>query len=371
MGLWDRDYWRKRHNEQNWKDSYYDPKQFRGRRPPRESSKPPPEQGIGSKFGVHYEPPSGLKRFAIWPFLFWVGVIGLIWFGFHYGQPRQLLHLIGSRSAPDNLVDDPKKCVVLPPSGTRQHFAGKPDEAVQRVATLEVVNNHNLPIVALVSDLGSRQKLQALVIANGARAGLQLPSGQYDLVLYAGDAGGWCNLSKGFSGGATVHMTGGVVLQNAETTQVVLKNTANKADGFSVAYQSIRPVEREKPKPTAVGSVLRLPQTADGHYFAGGSVNGFPVVFMVDTGATYVAISSHTAARAGIDRCVRKVFSTANGTVQGCSTTAKEISFGSFRLLDVEVAIMPNMQGEALLGMNALRRFRLEQSDGVLSLTTR
>jgi predicted aspartyl protease len=39
--------------------------------------------------------------------------------------------------------------------------------------------------------------------------------------------------------------------------------------------------------------------------------------------------------------------------------------------LDVEVAIMPNMQGEALLGMNALRRFRLEQSDGVLTLTTR
>ncbi len=46
-------------------------------------------------------------------------------------------------------------------------------------------------------------------------------------------------------------------------------------------------------------------------------------------------------------------------------------NLGSFRLLDVEVAIMPNMQGEALLGMNALRRFRLEQSDGVLTLKTR
>jgi len=371
MGLWDRDYWRERHNERDWKDSYYDPKQFRGGRRPRGPSKPPPGQGIGSEFGMHYEPPVSLRRFSIWPFLFWIGLIGLVWFGFQHWQPKQVLELIGGKSAPHNLVDDPKKCVALPTSGTRQHFAGAPDVAGHRPATLEVVNNHNLPIVALVSDLGSGQKLQALVVEKGARAGLQLPSGQYDLILHAGEAGRWCNLSKGFSGGAAVQMNGGVILQGAATTQVVLRNTANKADGFSVSYESTRPMEIETPKPTTGSNVLRLSQTADGHYFTGGSVNGFPVVFMVDTGATNVAISSNAVARAGINRCAAKVYSTANGSVQGCSTTVKEITFGSFRLLDVEVAIMPNMQGEALLGMNALRRFRLEQSDGVLTLTAR
>lgn len=371
MGLWDRDYWRERHNDRDWKDSYYDPKQFRGGRQPGGPSKPPPGQGGGSGPGLHYQPPVSLKRFSIWPFLFWIAMIGLIWFGFQHWHPKQLLTMIGGRSTPINLIDDPKKCVALPPSGTRQNFAGTSDVPGRRPALLEVVNNHSLPVVALVSDLGNGQKLQALVVEKGARAGLQLPSGQYDLILHAGEHGRWCNLSKGFSGGAAVQMNGGVVLQGAVTTQVVLKNTTNKADGFSVSYQSTRPVDGETPKPTTGTGILRLTQTADGHYFTGGSVNGFPVVFMVDTGATNVAISSSVAARAGINRCVAKVYSTANGTVQGCSTTVKEITFGSFRLLDVEVAIMPNMQGEALLGMNALRRFRLEQSDGVLTLTAR
>jgi|APTNR8051073442_1049403.scaffolds.fasta_scaffold17270_2 clan AA aspartic protease (TIGR02281 family) len=373
MGLWDRDYWRERHNERDWKDSYYDPKQFRGGRRPRGPSKPPPGQGIGSGPGLHYQPPVSLRTFSIWPFVFWISLIGLVWFGFQHWQPRQLLELIGGRSVPSKLVDDPKKCVLLPASGTRQHFNGTPDVPGRRPATLEVVNNHNLPVVALVSDLGSGQKLQALVVDKGSSAGIQLPSGQYDLILHAGESGRWCNLAKGFSDGAAIQMNGGVVLQGAATTQVVLKNTANKADGFSVSYQSVRPIEAETPKTNTGtgGGALRLRQTADGHYFTGGSINGFPIVFMVDTGATNVAISSNVAARAGIDRCARKVFSTANGSVQGCSATVKEMTFGSFRLLDVEVAVMPNMQGEALLGMNALRWLRLEQSDGVLTLTTR
>ena len=138
-------------------------------------------------------------------------MIGLVWFGFQHWQPRQLLELIGGKSAPPNLIDDPKKCVALTVSGTRQHFAGTPDVPGRRPAILEVVNNHNLPVVALVSDLGSGQKLQALVVEKGAKADLQLPSGQYDLILHAGEPGRWCNLSKGFSGGAVIQMAGGEI----------------------------------------------------------------------------------------------------------------------------------------------------------------
>lgn len=371
MGLWDRDYWRERHKGRDWKDSYYDPKQFRGGRSPRGAGKSPRDHGNGSEAGVDYQPSLNPGSFPIRAFLFWIAVICLIWFAFQSWQPKQLLNIIGARPTPTPLLDDPKKCVVLPGSGTSQSFAGRHDLPGQRQAVLEVVNGHNLPVVALVSDLASGQKLKALVVEKGARAGLQLPSGQYDLILYSGEPGGWCNLAKGFSGGAAVQMNGGVVLQGEGTTQVVLKNTANKADGFSVSYRSARSAEGESLKSSTGGGVLRLTQTADGHYFTGGSVNGFPVVFMVDTGATNVAISSSAASRAGISQCFAKVYSTANGPVQGCSTTVKEISFGSFRLLDVEVAIMPNMQGEALLGMSALRRFNLEQRDGVLTLTAR
>mgnify|MGYP000353102557 CR=1 FL=1 len=197
MGLWDRDYWRERQKERSWKDSYYDPKQFRGGRQPRGPSKPPPEHGVG-----YYRSPFSLKKFSVWPFLIRVVLIGLIWSGFHYWQPRQLLEMIGGKSAPLNLLDDPKRCVALPASGTRQHFAGASDVTGRRLAVLEVINNHNLPVVAVVGDLGSGQKLEALVVEKGARAGLQLPSGQYDLILHSGEPGRWCNLAKGFSGGA-------------------------------------------------------------------------------------------------------------------------------------------------------------------------
>lgn len=45
MGLWDRDYWRDRAKEREWKDSYYDPKQFRGGRRPGQGANGPPNNG--------------------------------------------------------------------------------------------------------------------------------------------------------------------------------------------------------------------------------------------------------------------------------------------------------------------------------------
>ena len=61
---------------------------------------------------------------------------------------------------------------------------------------------------------------------------------------------------------------------------------------------------------------------------------------------------------------------TANGNVNACMAIVPEVSFGGFRLTDIEVAIMPNMSGDALLGMNVLRKFHIEQIGEAMRIST-
>ena len=65
------------------------------------------------------------------------------------------------------------------------------------------------------------------------------------------------------------------------------------------------------------GQVIEIPAARDGHYYLQGAVNGVPLRFMVDTGATYVSVSGKFAAQAGLPEGVKGYFGTANGTVEG------------------------------------------------------
>ncbi|MGA7180117.1 MAG: retropepsin-like aspartic protease [Thiobacillaceae bacterium] len=114
---------------------------------------------------------------------------------------------------------------------------------------------------------------------------------------------------------------------------------------------------------------VRLQRQQDGHYHINGAINGRPVQFMLDTGASTVSVSQDVAKRAGLECEQIAVFVTANGKINGCLAPAKQITFGSYRLFDVDVAIMPNMDDLALLGMNALGRFDLHQTDRTLVIT--
>lgn len=105
-------------------------------------------------------------------------------------------------------------------------------------------------------------------------------------------------------------------------------------------------------------------------YRTQGTVNGAPVEFVVDTGASGTVISQHVADAAGIRSCTTVGYAgTANGVVRRCTTTVSEITFGEFRVRNLVVAIMPNMAVDALLGMDVLGRLKIQQEDGVLSLS--
>lgn len=75
--------------------------------------------------------------------------------------------------------------------------------------------------------------------------------------------------------------------------------------------------------------------------------------------------------KSGIGSCATRTFNTANGPAQGCVAKASKIQIGGFVLRDFEVAVMPNLPTDALLGMNIMRMLRLEQQNGVMCLSIR
>lgn len=114
---------------------------------------------------------------------------------------------------------------------------------------------------------------------------------------------------------------------------------------------------------------VRLLGNRAGHYVVDGSINGTPVTFMLDTGATQVAIPQALARRLGLPLGAPITLNTANGRSQGWRTRLSSLQLGDIRLNDVSALIAPGMEGdEVLLGMSALKQLDFTQQDGTLVL---
>lgn len=123
----------------------------------------------------------------------------------------------------------------------------------------------------------------------------------------------------------------------------------------------------EEGSPSSSGTLV-LGQGNHGHYFVDGTVNDQFLNFLIDTGATTVALPQAVANAAGL-RCIKKVMTrTANGATIDCTTIIQKLKFGSFTLRDVDAQISPNLD-QPLLGMNVLKRFRVEQDGGQMRLS--
>lgn len=114
---------------------------------------------------------------------------------------------------------------------------------------------------------------------------------------------------------------------------------------------------------------LEIKRSNDGHYYLRGSIDDHPLTFLIDTGASSVAISSRLADEIGLSRCRPVQARTANGRVTGCLATAGVLSFGGYRVERPEINVLPELHGPALLGMNILERFRIEQQNGVMRIS--
>lgn len=129
-------------------------------------------------------------------------------------------------------------------------------------------------------------------------------------------------------------------------------------------------LRQEAPPIQVVGSDrVELGRARDGHFHMDGAIQGKPVRFLIDTGASTVSISRELAERAGLGCDIASTFRTANGSVHGCTSRVAALDFGPFRVENLAVAILPNLGDEPLLGMNALRQVRMEQTADKLSLS--
>lgn len=112
-----------------------------------------------------------------------------------------------------------------------------------------------------------------------------------------------------------------------------------------------------------------LASSSQGHYLADGQINGAPVTFLLDTGATQVAIPTEVANRLGLQRGAPMIISTANGRATAHRTQLDSLQLGDIVLHDVGALIAPGMGGdEVLLGMSALKQLEFTQRDGTLLL---
>jgi aspartyl protease family protein len=111
------------------------------------------------------------------------------------------------------------------------------------------------------------------------------------------------------------------------------------------------------------GDRIVLTVDANGAFMGHGSIEGKPMQFMVDTGATQVVIGQPEANRLGLryQNGRRLMARTANGITTGWAIKLQRLSVGSVTVYDVDAAVTPADMPWVLLGNSFLSRFRMQR----------
>lgn len=122
-----------------------------------------------------------------------------------------------------------------------------------------------------------------------------------------------------------------------------------------------------------VGKEVRIQISPDGHFWAKVSIAGISRRMLIDSGATVTALSTQTAAAAGVE-VKRPVFplliQTANGQISASTATVQELKIGNVTARDVPVVVSPSFGDTDVLGMNFLSRLKSWRVEsGTLILT--
>lgn len=114
---------------------------------------------------------------------------------------------------------------------------------------------------------------------------------------------------------------------------------------------------------------VTLKRNRFGHYVTSGSINDQPVVFMLDTGATGIAVPDNVARQLGLERGQRIATRTANGTAPAYVTRLDSVGVGDISLSRVPATILPGLDSDqVLLGMSFLKHIEFTQRGDTLTL---
>jgi aspartyl protease family protein len=118
------------------------------------------------------------------------------------------------------------------------------------------------------------------------------------------------------------------------------------------------------------GSRIVLTAGSGGHFLTRGSINGKSVQFMVDTGATTIAMSQAEAERLGLKykNGQQGIAGTANGNVLIYRTKLDSVRIGDVLVYDVEAAVLVAPMDMVLLGNSFLTRFQMKRENNLMTL---
>ncbi|HLA75936.1 MAG TPA: TIGR02281 family clan AA aspartic protease [Gammaproteobacteria bacterium] len=157
----------------------------------------------------------------------------------------------------------------------------------------------------------------------------------------------------------------GITLISATSNAAVLE-IAGKRGSYPLGNQVGG--KFDGPKQTAV----QLYPDQQGMYTAVGSINGLPINFMVDTGATFISMNGNEARRLGIDYRLTGQparTSTASGIEQAYHVKLQRVRVGDIELRDIDALVLDGaFPTEVLLGMSFLGRLEIQHAGKVMEL---
>ncbi|WP_086081470.1 TIGR02281 family clan AA aspartic protease [Rhizobium etli] len=144
-------------------------------------------------------------------------------------------------------------------------------------------------------------------------------------------------------------------------------------DGLSANYVSADAHQPAAPAPASGSSTIRLQADAQGHYTGSFKINGKPVLGLIDTGATYVALNETLARRlryTANQLDFRYGVNTANGQTKAAHVTLDRVEIGGIRVRNVEAFVLrDDALTTTLVGMSFLQKLAsYSVADGSLSL---
>jgi aspartyl protease family protein len=152
------------------------------------------------------------------------------------------------------------------------------------------------------------------------------------------------------------------------------KISSDKAQARAIAQaKNVNAFAAMQPQTTgyASGRSIEIARDGRGHFQADARIDGQRVNFMVDTGASVIALNESSAAQIGVRPSPRDYtanVSTANGTIKGARTRLAEVDVGGLIVRDVDAMVLPDEAlSENLLGLSFLSKLkRFEFADGKL-----
>ena len=174
-------------------------------------------------------------------------------------------------------------------------------------------------------------------------------------------------------GGAPKTLAVGERIQNVRLVSLQDGTAVVEAGNQRVTLRMDTPISVGKPVTSNGNTRIVLPAGSGGHFMTQGAINGRTVTFMLDTGATSVALSAADAERIGLvyKNGAPVQVNTANGIVTGYRVRLDSVRVGDVDVAGVDAVVSPQSMPYVLLGNSFINRFSMRRDSDQMVLEKR